>query len=69
MYIVERFYVISEAETLLYNKQTSCLLANMSYNQRRSIISAHVLIIDAKINTCVKGYYYIDWNYRTFSVI
>ena len=57
MYFVERFYVISEAETQLYNKQMSCLFANMFYNQRQSIISAYVLIIDAsKSNTCVKGH-------------
>ena len=56
-YIVKRFYVISAAETKSYNEQTSCLFADMFCNQRRSIISTYVLIIDAsKINTCVKGH-------------
>ena len=51
------FYIISEGEILLHNELTLCLFANMFYYQRRSIISAHVLIIDAsKINTCVKGH-------------
>ena len=41
----------------LYNEQTLCLFANMFYNQKRSIISAHVLMIKAfKLNTYVKGY-------------
>ena len=35
----------------------SCLFANVFCNQRRSIISAYVLIIDSsKINTCAKGH-------------
>ena len=42
----------------LYNEQTLCLFAkNTFYNQKRSIISAHVLMIEAsKPNTYVKGY-------------
>ena len=31
----------------LYNEQTSCSFANMFYNQKLSIISAHVLMIEA----------------------
>ena len=39
----------------LHNEQMSCLFANMFYNQKRSIISAHVLMIEAsKLNTYVK---------------
>ena len=41
----------------LYNEWTLCLFANMFYNQKPSIISAHVLVIEApKLNTYIKGY-------------
>ena len=45
----------------LWNKQTLLFIANMSSNQKRSISSAHVFIIEAsKINTYVKGHEWID---------
>ena len=45
----------------LYNKQTLCLFANMFYDQKRSIISADVLMIDAsKIDTYVKRHKWFD---------
>ena len=45
----------------LYNEQTSCLFANIFYNQKRSIISAHVLMSEAsKLNTYAKGHKWID---------
>ena len=41
----------------LYNKQTVLFIANMFGSQKWSIISAHILIIDAsEINTCDKGH-------------
>ena len=45
----------------LCNKQTLMFIPNIFGNQKRSIISAHVLIIEAsKINTYVKGHKWID---------
>ena len=45
----------------LYNKQTLLFIANLFGSQKRSIISAHMLIIEAsKIDTCVKGHKWID---------
>ena len=45
----------------LYNEQMTCLFADMFYNQKRYIISAHVLMIEAsKLNTYVKGHKLID---------
>ena len=45
----------------LHNEQTSCLFANMFYNQKQSIISTQVLMIEAaKLNTYVKGHKWID---------
>ena len=45
----------------LHNEQTSCLFANMFYNQKRSIISLNVLMIEAsKLDTYVKGHKWID---------
>ena len=74
--IVEMFYVISEDETWWYNEQTSCLFANMFYNQKPYIISAHVLMIEAsKLITYVKGHKWIDtinrfqwYNYEVYYI-
>ena len=45
----------------LSNEQTLLFIANMFGNQKYSIISAHVLMIDAsKINACVKEHKWID---------
>ena len=45
----------------LYNKQTLLFIANKFDNQKRSIISAHVLTIEiSKINTYVKRCKWID---------
>ena len=45
----------------LHNEQTLLFISNMFDSQKLSIISAHVLIIDAsKINTCVKRHKWID---------
>ena len=60
----------------LYNEQTSCLFANMFYKQKRSIISAHVLMIEAsKLNTYVKRNKWIDtierlqwYNYKVYYI-
>ena len=45
----------------LSNEQMLLFITNMFGNQKRSIVSAHVLIIDAsKINARVKGHKWID---------
>ena len=54
-YIIEMVYRISENNTLLWYKQTCHIIAYKICNQRRSVISAYLLIIEApKINTYVE---------------
>ena len=55
-YIIELFVESLSMIHWLCNKQALLFTANMFGNQKRSIISAHVLIIEAsEINTYVKG--------------
>ena len=59
MYVVllKRFMESLRMRHYLYNEQMLCLFANMFYNQKSSIISEHVLMIEAsKLNTYVKGH-------------
>ena len=68
-YIVKMFCGVSEYETLFVNEQTLLFIANMFGNQKRSVVSAHVLMIDAsKITPCVNEYKWID-TIETFSCI
>ena len=54
-------------QCIVFDKRRVIFIANMLYNQRKSVISAYLLIIEAsKINTYVKGSKWIETN--TFSV-
>ena len=45
----------------LRNEQTSLFITKMFGNQKQSVVSAYVLMIDAsKIDACVKGHKWID---------
>ena len=67
--IVEVFVEFLSMMHSFCNKQTLLFVANFFDNQKRSIISAHVLIIEtSEINTFVKGIVreYIKVFYYTF---